>query len=104
MAFRMKEDDIRKRETFTTYLSLVEKDSTTFFNNEQFAIIECPACGSRHFTKEYMRAGFTYGTCDVCRTLYVNPRPPAEDLARFYAQAPSTSYWVNQFFAPVAEA
>ncbi|VVB88572.1 Ubiquinone biosynthesis O-methyltransferase [uncultured archaeon] len=101
----MKEEDIRKRETFDKYLQLVEQDIDTFFvNRSSFEIINCPACKSPEFKEEFEKLGFKYVSCKKCNTLFVNPRPSFEALKRFYVQSPSTQFWVNGFFKPVAEA
>jgi len=36
--------------------------------------------------------------------LFANPRPSYDDLQRIYANSESTKFWVNEFFAPMAEA
>ena len=100
----MKEEDIRKRGLFDRYLNMARKDIDAFFNDRSiFTPISCPACSGEDFSKEFEKAGFAYVLCKKCGTLFVNPRPPFELLADFYAQSPSTSFWTNEFFKPVAE-
>jgi SAM-dependent methyltransferase len=101
----MKEEDIRKREVFDQYLEMVKKDVEVFFSNQStFTQIPCPACGGGEYILQFNKEGFDYVLCDSCNTLFVNPRPPFELLADFYIQSPSTKFWVNEFFKPVAEA
>ncbi|MDQ7822787.1 MAG: class I SAM-dependent methyltransferase [Candidatus Eremiobacteraeota bacterium] len=100
----MKENDIRKRETFDRYLELVKKDCAVYFDKSAFITVACPACGSISQREEFEKSGFMYVTCNDCATLFVNPRPPQKMLSRFYTESPSTSYWINEFFKPVAEA
>lgn len=99
----MKEEEIRKRSVFNTYLELVEKDVKTFFNFKSFTETRCPACESSNFVVEFEKLGFQYASCKICLTLWVNPRPRFEVLNEFYARSPSTNFWVNNFFKPVAE-
>lgn len=99
----MKEEEIRKREVFNRYLELVEKDVKEFFDFNSFVKTNCPACGGDSFIKEFEKLGFKYVTCKNCSTLFVNPRPPFDTLKEFYSKSPSTSFWVNEFFKPVAE-
>lgn len=99
----MKEEDIRKRDIFNKYLELVAKDVNDFFDFKSFVSIECPACGNNKFSFEFEKIGFKYVSCQVCSTLFVNPRPPFEVLTEFYSKSPSTSFWVNEFFKPVTE-
>jgi len=100
----MKEEDIRKRETFNQYLELVEKDVKKMFaDKHQFLAIDCPACHSRNFEPQFEKLGFSYVLCRDCGTLFVNPRPPFKNLNEFYAKSESTTFWVEKFFKPVAE-
>jgi SAM-dependent methyltransferase len=100
----MREEDIRKRDIFNRYLDLARKDAEEFFaNRSRFIDIHCPACNSEKHQYEFNKYGFTYVSCPICHTLFVNPRPAFDDLIRFYADSPSTHYWVEEFFKPVAE-
>ena len=99
----MKEEDIRKREVFNRYLELVKKDATDFFDKNSFKNTDCPACGSVDFNFEFEKNGFNYVTCKKCATLFVNPRPNLDMMRKFYSESPSTAFWVNKFFKPVAE-
>lgn len=99
----MKEEEIRKRDVFNKYLEMVEKDVKAFFDLSTFDEAECPACEGRKFTKEFEKNGFCYVSCEDCSTLFVNPRPPFAVLKEFYSKSPSTNFWVNEFFKPVAE-
>lgn len=100
----MKEEEIRKREVFNKYLALVAMDVNDFFDFKSFIGVDCPACGSSESTFEFEKIRFKYCSCQVCSTLFVNPRPPFKVLDEFYSKSSSTSFWVNEFFKPVAEA
>lgn len=101
----MKEEDIRKKEAFDEYLRLSKKDVETFFRDKSLFIeINCPACKSNELEKQFKKNGFLYMECTKCKTLFVNPRPGQDELARFYFDSPSTSYWINHFFKPVEKA
>lgn len=101
----MKEDDIRKRDVFNQYLKLVEKDVQKIFaDQQQFITIDCPACGNKKFEFQFKKLVFNYVLCENCGTLFVNPRPLFKDLNEFYAKSESTTFWVQEFFKPVAEA
>jgi 2-polyprenyl-3-methyl-5-hydroxy-6-metoxy-1,4-benzoquinol methylase/ribosomal protein S27E len=100
----MKEDEIRKRSVFNRYLELVAEDVREIFTDRStFTQIDCPACGGKNYQSQFDKTGFTYVLCQDCGTLFVNPRPPYELLMDFYTRSPSTSFWVNEFFKPVAE-
>ena len=54
-------------------------------------------------TEEFEKIGFKYVSCNNCSTLFVSPRPSSDILKKFYSKSPSSSFWVNEFFMPVAE-
>ncbi len=99
----LEEEEIRKRDVFDRYLKLVEKDVIKLFDFNSFMRTNCPACESKTFTEEFEKLGFKYVSCKTCSTLFVNPRPSFKVLNEFYSTSTSTSFWVNEFFKPVAE-
>lgn len=101
----MKEKDIRNRSVLDTYLKMVERDCLAFFQDGKGLVeVQCPACGSNAFVREFDKSRFNYVTCTVCKTLYARTRPTVEKLREFYDGSDSTKYWINEFFKPVAEA
>ncbi len=100
----MKEQDIRKRDVFNKYISMVKEDIKKLFEVSSFINVVCPACSGTKHKPAFSKTGFKYVNCKSCGTLFVNPRPSNEDLHKFYSNSDSTSFWVNEFFAPVAEA
>lgn len=101
----MKEDEIRKRDVFNRYLELVKIDADAIFHDKStFQRLPCPACGSEHHTEQFNKSGFHYVQCPKCDTLFVNPRPTYENLMQIYTDSPSTKFWVEEFFLPMAEA
>ena len=100
----MKEKEIRDTEVLDQYLELVARDVADFFIFRSFKKVSCPACGRRSFQDEFIKTGFQYVTCKACATLFVNPRPTYDMLKQFYSLAPSSRFWVEKFFMPVAEA
>lgn len=101
----MKEQDIRNRDALYRYLELVGEDTANYFSDsEQFRLVACPACGSQEHVPEFAKLGFRYVMCHTCSTLFVNPRPTPAMLKEFYLNSPSSRYWIEKFFRPVAEA
>ena len=101
----VKEEEIRQRSAFNHYLELVREDVQTIFADRScFIQIDCPACSSKNYRPQFEKLGFTYVLCRDCGTLFVNPRPPAQLLMDYYTQSRSASFWVHEFFQPVAEA
>lgn len=100
----VKEDEIRDRRAFARYLDIVRDDIEQVFSDKSiFSHVACPACDGDHFEEAFIKAGFRYVVCVQCDTLFVNPRPSAEALTRFYLESPSSRYWIKEFFKPVAE-
>lgn len=101
----MKEEEIRQRAALDRYLELVSEDVRTMFSDRScFIQIDCPACGNKNYRPQFEKSGFTYVLCPECGTLFVNPRPPAQLLTDYYTSSRSASFWVHDFFQPVAEA
>jgi SAM-dependent methyltransferase len=100
----MKEEDIRKRDVLNRYLDLVQEDSVRLFQDRSpFMKIDCPACGNTEPASQFDKMGFSYVQCGKCETLFVSPRPAYSDLMKIYVDSPSTRFWVNDFFLPMAE-
>jgi SAM-dependent methyltransferase len=101
----MKEEEIRNRSAHNRYLELIAEDVKTIFaDKSKFVKIDCPACGSKKYRKQFEKTGFTLVLCKNCGTLFVNPRPPGRLLNDFYTKSRSASFFVHSFFQPVAEA
>lgn len=99
----MKEEEIRIGKVFDKYLELVKEDVRKFFDPHASEEVKCPACDSDDFGEEFEKLGFKYVNCRSCSTLFVNPRPGLKALRQFYSESNSTTFWVNEFFKPVAE-
>jgi 2-polyprenyl-3-methyl-5-hydroxy-6-metoxy-1,4-benzoquinol methylase len=101
----MKEEEIRKRDVLNRYLELVQEDSIRLFPDcSEFINIDCPACGNTKPLHQFDKMNFSYVQCEKCETLFVSPRPAYQDLMKIYIDSPSTKFWVNDFFLPMAEA
>ena len=61
----MKESDIRDPRIHERYLELVREDAIAFFGDtHRLEDTPCPACRARKFRPEFVKFGFTYGSCD----------------------------------------
>lgn len=94
----MKEEDIRPEVLFNQYLSLVQLDAITYFKNKPYYRIACPACGSESSSFQFRKIGFDYEECELCKTLFVNPRPNADAFSEFYFDSPSVRFWATNFY------
>lgn len=94
----MKEEDIRPEALFNQYLSLAQQDAITYFKNKPYYRIACPACGSESSSFQFRKIGFDYEECELCKTLFVNPRPHADAFSEFYFDSPSVRFWATNFY------
>jgi len=100
----VKESEIRNSSVHDQYLEMVRADALSFFDDpERCEEVNCPACSSDHLVFEFEKFGFRYDSCANCGTLFVNPRPKLQHLEDFYVNSPSSRFWVEEFFKPVAE-
>ena len=99
----MKEREIRPKEIFDEYLRLAELDGQSYFDASKRELIMCPACGSQGKIV-FSKHNFSYEECDTCQTLYVNPRPPADDFYRYYQNSESARYFATTFYKATAKA
>lgn len=105
MPSTLKEADIRPGDLFDRYLALARRDIDTFFHDlSEFVTAPCPACGERRYRHEFQKHGFQYATCECCGTLYLNPRPRAELIARYYRESEAVRFWSESFYPATAEA
>ncbi len=99
----MREEEIRPKKVFEEYLRLAAIDADSYFGLSARQAVPCPACGtSGRFAFE--KHGFSYEECPSCQTLFVSPRPPAEDFFRYYRESASARYFATTFYAQTAEA
>jgi 2-polyprenyl-3-methyl-5-hydroxy-6-metoxy-1,4-benzoquinol methylase len=94
----MKEESIRPERIFKKHLSLAKKDTELYFKDVPFSYSPCPSCKSVKSSFAFRKQGFDYEECDVCGTLFANPRPSADAFSRYYSYAPSVKYWATHFY------
>ena len=99
----MKEEDIRPRRVFDEYLRLAALDADKYFGKSLRQPVLCPACGTQG-VYSFSKHGFSYEECPACQTLFVSPRPPAQDFCRYYQESNSAKYFATTFYRETAEA
>lgn len=98
----MKEEEIRPRRVFDEYLRLAALDADKYFNKSPRQLVLCPACGTRG-VYSFSKHGFSYEECPVCQTLFVSPRPPAQDFFRYYQESDSAKFFATTFYRETSE-
>lgn len=99
----MKEEDIRPKKVFDEYLRLAALDADKYFSKSPRQPVLCPACGTQG-VYSFSKHGFSYEECPVCQTLFVSPRPPAQDFFRYYQGSDSAKFFATTFYRETAEA
>ena len=95
----MKEFDIRPKKLFEEFLEISKNDIKDYFSSHnKFVDINCPACNSKEYKKEFLKDTFQYVKCFHCSSLFVSPRPTENMINKFYAESPTSKFWANRFF------
>jgi 2-polyprenyl-3-methyl-5-hydroxy-6-metoxy-1,4-benzoquinol methylase len=101
----MKESEIRPPDLFNRYLELSRLDTERFFADKaNFVEVDCPACGCQEKMPGLKKQNFTYVLCGDCGTLYLSPRPDANQLDAFNCNSEAAKFWSTNFFKETAEA
>lgn len=98
----LKEQEIRPEGILEEYLRLAQKELSHFFPPQGRNRHACPACKTQG-NPAIEKDGFTYEECPYCHTLYVSPRPSADQFSDFYRQSQAAVYWATHFY-PKTEA
>ena len=76
-------------------MNQLRKDDMSIFNSKFFITINCPSCNSRKYKFQFKKSKFTFVECKKCLTLFVNPRPSAELLEKYYSSSKCMNYWAQ---------
>jgi len=72
--------------------------------SDAFEEVSCPACGTENEALCFEKAGYHFKKCTRCRTVYISPRPPPEQLKTFYATSKGAKFWQEKMFAQTRQA
>jgi len=99
----MKENDIRPDFLMIDESKTFGEDIVNLIRyQDEFVIVNCPACDSDNFTFVFKKHNIQYVQCNVCKTMFVNPRPTQKILNLFYSTSKGIDYW-NKFIFPATE-
>lgn len=102
--YNFKETDIRPHYLMNNQKEMYLKDITWLKKQlDCFEKINCPACGSESRFNIFEKYGFNYDQCQVCDTVFLNPRPNETLLERYYDRSENSKYW-NKYIFPSSEA
>src|SRR3989344_2268715 len=98
-----KEGDIRPQDLEKKCDELREEDLKVFFSDtSKFVTVNCPACHSASYKRQFEKGIFSFCECERCETLFINPRPTHNMLADFYTNSKSIQFWNDKIF-PASE-
>ncbi len=82
---------------FNDYIKLTAESIRDFFvKGAVLAACPCPGCGNKKIASGFEKFGMRYNECAGCGTLYISPRPPDKDIARYYRKSPARVLWRTQ--------
>lgn len=99
----MKEKDIRPDVLMKDHVKYAAEDIKELLNHSQnFVEVPCPACNSLSSKEIFFKNGMHYVVCQVCETLFTNPRPTPQILEQYFAISKNYKYW-NEVVFPASE-
>lgn len=74
---------------------LWEQSGTKFYSiyKDKFVDVYCPACESQESDILFRKYGFYHRMCNMCKAIFVSPRPTGELLKKFYNDYEAPQYW-----------
>ncbi|MHA4843884.1 class I SAM-dependent methyltransferase [Flavitalea antarctica] len=103
MSQLIKENEIRPEELMNGQQVAMTIDiGRLLIHAGDFVHVDCPACESSKSSAKYQKYGLSFVECNVCQTIYTNPRPSEKVLEEFYKHSKNYEYW-NKFIFPASE-
>ena len=94
MSNTIKESEIRPNHMIKR-MNKFRKEDMKKFKSNSFLTITCPACNSKNYNSIFKKSKFNFVECKKCFTVFVNPRPSAESLERYYSSSKCMNYWAK---------
>ena len=99
----MEEKQLREDSHVTEYIRLHNFDvEELYLRRGEYVEGPCPACAQSNVTFRFEKSGFNFVACNLCGTLYINPRPTRQMLDKFYADASSFRLFNDKIY-PISE-
>jgi 2-polyprenyl-3-methyl-5-hydroxy-6-metoxy-1,4-benzoquinol methylase len=70
--------------------------------HSEFVNVCCPACSASSASFAFRKYGFSFQSCDDCRTIYMSPRPSSAVMSDYYSNSENYAYWAKYIF-PASE-
>ena len=94
-------DDLRELELwpsklFDKYLEITEKEvKRLLIDSDELVDVPCPACRCNQKKKAFKKYGLDYMECTNCKTLYLSPRPTAEQIQKYFIESKAVKFWYS---------
>jgi 2-polyprenyl-3-methyl-5-hydroxy-6-metoxy-1,4-benzoquinol methylase len=96
----LNDSEIRPQNLMKVESNLLLDDLHKLSKLEQVKV-DCPACKSSKYDHLFTKIHFNFVICKKCSTVFVNPRPSANSLEKFYTYSKFIDYW-NKIFKETA--
>ena len=85
--------DIRPPALLNEFKQLSLRDGAKYFGGaEGHETTSCPGCGEGAHEAAFDKDGYRYVRCNHCASLYVNPRPTAAMVSRYYEESEASRF------------
>ncbi len=87
------ESDIRPAKLLSRFREISIEESRCFFGDPAGLVdVDCPACAAKEKSEVFDKDGFHYLQCAECGSVYVSPRPSADQLGDYYCHSRAAQY------------
>jgi len=94
----IREVEIRSQDIYDRYLHLLSRDIPLLIAGllpEERTT--CPGCHGTSYQDQFEKLGFRYRTCNACGTMFVSKRPSDAAILRYYNEAESHRFFVQEY-------
>lgn len=101
----MKENEIRADDFRAEVRRLYKLDQEKILSKkDKFVEVNCPACTKKDYKLFYKRDGFIFVECNLCKTVFVNPRPIQGMIFEHYRTSLAEKFWNENVYPQSEEA
>ena len=84
--------------------SLLLQDINELLDRDFDDISSCPACNSSKRKNKFKKYDLNFVQCDICSTIYMNPRPSKKSMDIYYQTSRNYKYWAEKIFPSSSDA
>lgn len=97
-------NEIRPNKHKLIQTSLLLQDINELFERDFDETLNCPACNSSERKNKFKKYDLNYVQCNICKTIYMNPRPSKNSMEIYYKTSRNYKYWAENIFPQSSEA